>query len=76
MRGSGARRDAADGCRMISDKELLTLAGKLAIAAERVLNANARQFGDAITRLDWALVEYDRAMIAATHERSHDVEHR
>jgi len=46
----------------MDDKELLKLAGKLAMECQQVLNSNAKTISDCILRMEKALMEYNNAI--------------
>lgn len=47
---------------MITDKELLALAGKLATASDTVINSDALHVSEAIRKLALALYDYNNAI--------------
>jgi len=53
---------------MYTEKELLHLAGKLAISCEALLNNNARTIGFYINEMAKALDNYNKAIISNVNE--------
>lgn len=49
---------------MYSEKELLKLAGKLAIAAREVVNSNVLNVSDKIKEMEKVLNDYDNAIFS------------
>jgi len=58
---------------MYTEKELLCLAGRLAISCEIVLNSNAKTIGFYINEMAKALDNYNNAIISNANE-SHEKE--
>ena len=53
---------------MYTDKQLLKLAGKLAIACQQILQSNPKTLSDNINKMEIALLEYDNAIISNIRE--------
>ena len=53
---------------MYTEKELLILAGKLAISCEKVLQSNLLTFSDKLMEMKFALMEYDNAIMECVRE--------
>jgi hypothetical protein len=55
---------------MYTEKELLQLAGKLAISCEALLNSNTKTIGFYINEIAKALDNYNNAIISNVNEES------
>ena len=57
---------------MYTEKELLHLAGKLAIACEILLNSNTKTIGFYLNEMAKALDEYNNAILSNVNEKEND----
>ena len=53
---------------MYTKKQLLQLAGKLAISCHQILQSNPKTLSDTIKQMEIVLMEYDNAIISNLNE--------
>jgi hypothetical protein len=54
---------------MHTEKQLLQLAGKLALACHNVLQSNSKTLSYCIEEMEYALIDYDNAIMSNLNEK-------